>query len=465
MRILIADESGAPDDGLQGLLANIFGKNRDSNDVATRLIVSLFSKRPSARDRLDLDLEDQQELSSAILDSLGLALLHQGRIEDARPLIEAALRIRREFYGEDHPATASSLNSRGRLLRQEGKFKDAETDVRRALMINSRVFGPESLPVAINLNELAVIEIQLSEFTQAEQSAQSGLRILEALRLDCSDPHVSRLMDSLGRINQVRANFERATEIYTKVLELDRKQVGEQHLKYTTHLANFGTVKAAQGKLDEAADIFHRAIDTYRAIGIPRHPDLIDAHANLGSVLRSKGDLAGARRQLEMALKLDIDVRGEDHPLVGNDHARIGRIDYEAGDYRAAEDRFTAALANYAGNVAAKKLPAAHAYIAEARTWKARTLLVGSGRNRADEAETLMEQALRSLNLEFGERSTEQAIASAILGRALAVQNKDPDRARMLLTKNYPIVVAAVGADSAIAQLIRKWIDELPPAC
>lgn len=471
MRILIADDSSALPESLQGLFANFFRKEHDSNDTtgvagdATRLIVSSLSKRqpPHERDRLDLDLDDQQEQSSAILDALGLALLHRGQTEEARPLIERALRIRREFYGEDHPATATSLISRGRLLRREGNLKVAETDVRRALMINSRVFGAESLPVAITLNELAVIQIQLGEFTQAEQSAQGALRILESLHLQCSDPHVTRLMDTLGRVHQVRGNYEHATEIYTSLLGLDRKQVGEKHLKYATHVANFATVEAAQGKLDDAKSHFELAIKIYRdEVRGPRHPDLIDAHANLGSVLRAKGDLKGARHNLQLALELDIEVRGADHPLIGNDHARLGRIDYEGGDFVAAERSFAAALEIYFKNVAAGKFPANHAYIAEAQTWKGRLLVEASGAARAAEAETLIEDALRILPIEFGERSVEQSIASAVLGHALFLQNKDLERAATLLKKSYPIVVAARGAASKIALLIEQWIQELP---
>src|SRR5688572_8989509 len=212
----------------------------------------------------ELDLTDQPELSSTILDALGLALLHRGLVQTGRPLIECGLRIRRAFLGEDHPTTALSLNSYARVQRQSGDFTDAETQVRKALAINSRTYGGNSLPVALNLNELAVIQLQLSQFTAAEQSAQSGLNILEALHLECTDPNVTRLMDTLGRVHQVRGNYERATEIYLKLLDIDRRQVGEGHLKYATHLLNFGTVQAAQRKLDEAKHTFRNAIDVMR---------------------------------------------------------------------------------------------------------------------------------------------------------------------------------------------------------
>ena len=463
MRILIADDTGTAPDS-QAFFASLAGKRSDTTHAATQLLASLCSKQRSkgGHDRVNVDLVDQQEHSSTILDALGLALLHSGNVDEARPLIEEALRIRREFYGEDHPATASSLVSRGRLLRRSGDIEAAAIEVRRALTINSRMFGAESLPVALTLSELAVIEIQLGDFTEAEQSAQSGLRILEALHLQCNDPHVTRLMDSLGRVNQIRGNYERATEIYTSLLDLDRKQVGDTHLKYATHLANFATVEAAQGKLDAARDHFERAITIYEdEVKLPRHPDLIDAYANIGSLWRARGELDKACEALQKALTLDLDIRGGDHPYVGNDHARLGRAEYERNRLPEAENCFTAALEVYARSVAARKLPADHAYIAEAKTWKARVMVESGGAARAHEAEQLIGESLHIWQIEFGERSVEQSIANAVLGHALILQGRERERAAGLLNKSYAIVAAVRGADSKIALLIKKWVDSL----
>ena len=41
-------------------------------------------------------------------------------------LIEAALKIRRELFGDQHPGTAASLNSYARVLRSQGDLRSAE---------------------------------------------------------------------------------------------------------------------------------------------------------------------------------------------------------------------------------------------------------------------------------------------------------------------------------------------------
>ncbi|MFC4309621.1 tetratricopeptide repeat protein [Steroidobacter flavus] len=406
---------------------------------------------------LKIDLRNDPEQSGAVADSLGLALLHQGRVEDGKKLIEKGLEIRRAFFGADHPETARSLNSHACALRQSGDAVAAEVEVRKSLSINSRVFGGNSYPVALNLNELAVTQLQLGQFVAAEQSAQSGLNILEALHLECTDPNVSRLLDALGRVQQTRGNYERAAEIYTKVLDLDLRQVGYRHLKYALHLLNFATVKAGAGKLQEAKDDMANAVRIIREdVQEPCHPDLVDVLANLGSVLRAMGDLQGAKGVLQEALELNIKVRDRKHPYVGNDHARIGRVTYDLKDFAGAAGSFRAALAIYDHNVKEGHLPARHAFIAEAQAWLGRSLVETEG--GAEEAEKLTRAALPTWEAELGERSVEFAITSAVLGRALYLLDNSSAEARERLSKAYPIVVAARGAESPVAKLILSWL-------
>ena len=461
MRILIADDSGAVPDSLADLFQKIPGSTADGgNDSALDLIVSLFSKqlageRSDSQGGVHVDLLDQPEQSSTILDALGLAMLHRGRPDAGQPLI-----ARRQFYGEDHPATAQSLNSDARAQRQLGNFAAAEAQARKALVINSRIYGSDSLPVALSLNELAAIQVQLSQFTSAEQSAQSGLKILEALHLECTDPNVTRLMDTIGRVHQVRGNYDRATQIYSKLLDLDRRQVGDHHLKYATHLMNSATVAAADGKLEQAKQDLTTAIEIIKNdVNRPRHPDVIDGLAVLGSVLRSLGDTASAQRVLKEAIELDKEVRGADHPYIGNDYARLGRVSYDAREYSASQGYFRSALDIYERNVKVGRLPAQHAYIAEAKLWLARTL-VENGRTGAEEARVLAKESLATWEVELGERSVEHAITSAVLGRALYLLDHSSKEARERLVKAHPIVVAARGADSAVARLILGWLED-----
>jgi tetratricopeptide (TPR) repeat protein len=427
---------------------------------ATRFVVAPLADVRSKKecDCGPVDLDDQPEQLSAVLDAIGIALLHRGCVDEAAPFIERALELRRRLFGEDHPFTAQSYISHARVLRMRGKLDEAEADARRGLGIDSRVYGGDSYPIVGDLVELGAIQLFKSEFTNAEQSALHGLAILQRLHLEHHDPNTTRLKDILGRVQQTRGEYEKATSTYREIFALDREQVGEHHLKFATHLGNFATVELAQGKLKDAEDNLDKAIsilenDVHR----PKHPNRIDMLTILGSVqIRTKNPKA--RDTLMRALELNKQVRGEDSAYVGTDYTRLGRVEYEAGNYDGARDYFNRASAIYA-----KRLPATHAFVAEAKTWWGRALIENPKRDAKAiaTAKELLTDALRIWSVEFGERSVEQAIANALLGRTLYLEDPNSKLARELLAKSQPIVIAVRGADSAIAKLIAQWINEI----
>lgn len=414
----------------------------------------------------------QPEFSSNILDAVGAELLHLGHVEQAEPFIEAALRGRIKLYGKDHPITAQSYNTRARLQRMKGDVVQAEKDARRALAINSRVYGTDSYATANNLAELAIIQIQAGEFAGAERSAVRGLRILEELYLDDGDPNTTRLLDAIGRVLQMRGEYDDAIEVYQRVLQLDTKSLGSEYsLKYGTHLANFALVLLSKRNYADAERFYQQAIEIYaQKAGLPNHPDLLDIRSGYASLLAELKKPA-AREQYVELIRLGEQLRGADHPYVGNDHAGLARAIYqlEQGNYlEDAKTEYDRALSIYRTNIDAGRMPEDHAFIAEAKAWKARILVEQGGNAAPDqrkqlgaEAEGLVLHALRKFQAEFAEDSVEIAITRAILARALTLQGKELDRALALLQVSRSIVIDARGANSKIAQLIAAWIEEL----
>lgn len=476
MRILIADDSVANSKALRSVFAPAAGRKRFAlkssgkrSPAAGQLMISCAPKGRRKNDECacsGLDLGDQPEHAATILDSLGIALLNRGCLDEGSALIALALSIRRKFFGPDHPATAASQNSTSRVLRERGDYDDAEAAAQDALRINRRVFGDQGLPVAISLNELGVVQLLQGRFQDAEHSAIQGLGILKTLGLEATDPNTTRLMDVRGRAELNLGKIEAATATYQALLALDLKQLGtKKHPKYATHLANFGLVKEAQKKLDSAAKDYRNAIDLYfHSLSRPCHPNLIDAYANLGSLLRVRnrgGDLSEAGELFDKALRLDERIRGDSHVFVGNDYANMGRFHYDSGNARLAQSGFSKALRIYAKNVRRGRLPAEHFYIAEALTWKGRILVESDSAAYAGVAEPLLEEAIRIWPVQLGLDTVGEAIAEACLGRALFLQNKAPARARELLEGAYPIVLAEVGKDSELVRRIEKWIKDL----
>jgi tetratricopeptide (TPR) repeat protein len=413
-----------------------------------------------------VDLTDQPEHAAAVLDALGVGMLNRGCLDEGARLIEQALRIRRKFFGDDHPATALSFNSYARVLRERGEHASAEETVRAALRINRAVYGEQGLPVAVSLYELGGVHLSQGRFAEAEAAAAAGYAILEQHGVADTDPHASRLLDIRARAEAARGAKDTAAASFRAALELDRAQVGAAHPKYATHLANFATFQEQQGEFKAAENALLKAIDVY-ANRLKRrcHPNLIDMYANLGSLYLARNarpsDLREAARYLNEALRLNLKVRGPMHLLVANDFANLGRLRYQTEDRRGALSQFIAALKIYERNVKRGTVQETYPFLGEALTWTGRLLVEGGSAAEAGRAEPFLERAVRIWEAGGEAGKVGKAAAEASLGRALHLQAKDPERARQLLAAAYEVLLAALGPDYPFVAIVRAWLEDL----
>jgi tetratricopeptide (TPR) repeat protein len=411
----------------------------------------------------NLDLGDQPEQSSTILDALGIALLNRGMLEEGARLIELALQIRRRFFGKDHPASALSLNSYARVERERGDYEAATAAAQDALRINRKVYGDSSLPVAVSLLELGLVQLLQGLFTEAANTADEGVTILKQIGLHDTDPNTTRLLDVLGRAQASLRQLTEAQQTYEKLLALDQKQLGtRKHPKYATHLANFGLVLEQLGKRTPAINAYRNAIDLYvNTLNRDRHPNLVDTYANLGSLLRTLPKQSkDAGKYLLKALELGQQIRGDSHVLVGNDRANLARWLHDIGKQDAAAKGFSVALAIYSRNVRDGSLPANHFFIAEALTWQGRIAVERNTAAGGKAGEALLRRALEIWPAQLGPNTLGELTAKALLGRALGLQGRDPEEACRLLCEGYRGMERDRQANAEAVRQIRRWLKE-----
>jgi tetratricopeptide (TPR) repeat protein len=472
MRILIADDSTAASDALRPFFSATTQGTRTAT-IADLTIACAAAKGndcgPEDCACPPFDLHDQREFEATILDTLGMALMNRGCIDEGGPLIERARTIRREFFGTEHPAYAISQNSFSRLQRERGDYREAETAARDALRINSEMFGLKSLAVATSLYHLGAVQLDAGNFDAAEDTAIKGLGIMCTLGPAANDPNNTRLLEIRGRAELYLGKVAKAAATYTELLELDLEELGtREHYKYAAHAGNFGMVKEMQGLKEQAERAYRDAIDFFvERFRQPCHPHLIDFYANLGSLLRERGTAEAVKEAGEVfgkALKLDEQVRGAEHVLVGNDHANLGRWQYDSRDPRGAIATFGKAIDIYEQNVKEAELPAEHFFLAEARTWKGRVLVESNSREAAAEAEPLLELAIIHWPAQLGRSSVGEGMAKACLGHGLFLQDKELARSCKLLCDGYAIVKEK-SRDAAFVARVKGWVEQQGCRC
>jgi len=398
------------------------------------------------------DLSAQPVIKAAVLDTIGSAYLGLGLPEQAQPLIEQGLSLRKQLFGEQSTPVARSLYNLNRVFEQKGDLVAAERLAAQSLAIDRRQSGETSLETAGSQCRLGVIKKVRGEFAAAEKLLQSCLDIRRA-RLGPHDESVTIPLDNLAHIAWQRNDNLIAQKYLTEVLEIDRRARSEEHPQYIRHLVRLATVTHDLGQTDKAEPLFRRSVALNQQVLGAQHPETIDTLSAMGTFLMETGRLEEAHRIFTQVLETNRRVRGPTHSYVGNDLENLGRLAYRRREFARAEQYFDQALRIYR-----EKLPPRHGFIATTLTILGRTQLE---LQRPQEAQRALTEAVEAWRVEYGENSSGYANAAAVLARVKTLQGNYAD-AEPALLKAYPVLNKSTRAvDRELADEVRRWIEDL----
>jgi tetratricopeptide (TPR) repeat protein len=232
--------------------------------------------------------------------NLGNALRSEGRIHEAIPMFENALRIRPRFI--------DAQNSLAEALLVEGRTDEAMPHLEAALKL-----APRSAEVHVNLGAAAMKRGQWKD-AEAEYRIALGLAPESATArggLGAALGEQGRIEEALAELRQsVRLKPEDADARYNlgrwlgiaghtdEAIAAFSEAVRLQPADAAAHF-NLGTALASQNRMVEAIKEFSAAVKL--------NPGYVNAHFNLGSALASLGRFDEAIEEFSTVLRLQPD--------------------------------------------------------------------------------------------------------------------------------------------------------------
>ncbi|MGH9752026.1 MAG: tetratricopeptide repeat protein, partial [Blastocatellia bacterium] len=290
------------------------------------------------------DLKGQPVVQAKLLDTIGLLYQSIGLYDREQPLLEEALKLRRQAFGNESQDVATSLDHLGGMARLKGDYARGESLLREALAMRRKLLGAESMDVAVSLNNLALLLHERGQYDEAERLHRESLEMRRKL-LGQEHLEVAISLNNLGLTLYARGHSDDAERMFRESLEMRRKLLGPDHHEVAWSMSNLAAWLHRKGRLEEAERL-HREALAIRSQWLGKdQSETIHTLGALASILRDKGDCRAALPLFEEAISRGTALLGPDHLDVAGDKSASGPCLTRLGRYREAEERLQAAYA------------------------------------------------------------------------------------------------------------------------
>lgn len=377
-----------------------------SGILSQRLNLSIKSLAPlsenietapfSSKATIKVSHQEQEHLDVASsLNNLALINRDQGRYNDAEPLLQKALSIRKRLLGDEHPDVATSLNNLALIYKDQGRYNDAEPLFQEALAMRKRLLSDEHPDVASSLNNLAALYNNQTRYNEAELLLQQALAMRLRLLGD-EHPDVATSLNNLALVYKVQGRYNDARALFQEVLTMRKRLLGNEHPDVASSLNNLALVTIDQGRYSDAAPLLQEALAMRKRLLGEEHPDVVSSLNNLAVLYKSNGKYLEAESLFQEVLAMRLKLLGEEHLDVATSLNNLALIYRNQGRFSKAEPLLQQSL-----SMRKRLLGEEHLDVASSLDNLA---LIYQAQGRYDEAESLVQEALSMRKRFLGEQ-------------------------------------------------------------
>ncbi len=401
--------------------------------------------------RIEVELKQDPETQSHMMDAIGRVYLSAGKTDNALPLLERSLELRRQLFGSEHLVTASSMRSLADARREMGDFAMAEKLLRDALRIEREKLGNDNDTVAVTLADLASVLMDRGEWDAAERIYRESLRTYQSIGKE-HDVSATEVMNDFANLLISKGDYPAAEALYRRALDIHRRDLGISHPTTAVYMANLAMVMQMEGELAEAEPLYVESIEILRRVNGAEHPNTITILGSYGWFLQVKGELDEAERVLREVLALRRKILGGRHVMVGYDSSNLADVLYERRRLVEAEALYREALAIFEATVSPT-----HEYVAAALTGLARVFA-----EKGDDfgVGAFVDRAVSIWRKKLPADHWRIANAQSALGLCLLTQKKYAESERILLA-SYASLESQRGLNDPNTRRVRLWLAKL----
>ncbi len=279
---------------------------------------------------------------------ISLARLYEffDKFSEGKELLNNALKIRKEIFGEKHQDVARVLNNFAVLYGKQGKYNEAEPLLKQALEMNTLILGDNHIDLANTMTNLAILYLYSGKYEDAEQLYKRALEIREN-NLGKEHIDVGSALSNLATLYLTEGNYALAETFFVKALENFQKNFGEEHPMTASVYYNISNLYLKQGKYFQAEPICRKIMKIYEKVFGKENNDYADAENNLAILYYQLKRYKESLPLFENALKIKKQILGNEHPEIARLLKELSNNYRDIGKFNQAEQLYKKSLEIY----------------------------------------------------------------------------------------------------------------------
>ena len=261
----------------------------------------------------------------------------------ARDLLDrGAERIQDEF-GDQPDVQAELLSEVARVYNNMGLYDQARPLAEQALELRRGVHGPSSLETSESLVQLGMIEANLSLASDAIDRLSRAVDIRAAL-VDGPDPTLIEAKRVLGWEVRQAGDYARAAALFESALA-EQRQIDDAPAAVADLMFGQASSYHDEGLLEEADSVFNEILSNIDPSARPT-PNAVSALRTVGLVRRLREQYDDADPILRSAYDMSVRLYGADHPETLETRQQYALNLYALGHWYEAEEHMRVMLAS-----------------------------------------------------------------------------------------------------------------------
>ena len=233
-----------------------------------------------------------------------------GRFNEAMPLAEQAVAVRRELLGEKDPDLGTSLCDLADLYRGLGDFPKSASLYAEGAEIYRRALGERHPDYAATLDDLGLAYCNAGNFAAAKQAYTRALDIHRQLFGENHRDYADDL-NNLAELYRSLGDYGKAEPLYRQSLAIDHKLKREKDRNHAATVNNLALLYHEMGDYAKAESRYHEAAKLTRATAGERSHEYAECLNNLAGLYSDIGEYAKAEPLYRRAGHSNRDHRRE----------------------------------------------------------------------------------------------------------------------------------------------------------